>query len=63
MIVKLLTFWKDGELECTCPLKNKCKKHTFECEELEFTLDESMNTKELMNHRTYKRVRGRVQQR
>ena len=22
MLVKLLTYWKDGELECSCPVKN-----------------------------------------
>ena len=62
MIVRLLTYWKDGELECCCPIKNKCRK-LLNCEELEFKLDESMNAKQLMNHDSYKRVNGRIQQR
>ncbi|MBU3098371.1 MULTISPECIES: hypothetical protein [Clostridium] len=62
MKVKLLTYWKDENLECCCPLKNKCNKN-HGCEELDFITDDSFNVNECMKHTSYNRVKSRMQQR
>lgn len=62
MKVKLFTYWKDGILECTCPVKNKCNKN-HGCEELDFIIDNSFSASECMKHTSYNRVKSRMQQR
>jgi hypothetical protein len=52
--VTLLTYWRNKELECCCPVKNRCKKDKG-CEELDFTLDPYEGIKECMKARSYKR--------
>jgi len=63
LIIKLLTYWKDGVLECTCPTKNKCNRQGLKCEELDFTLNPYADVHECMKHDSHIRVNGRVQQR
>jgi len=60
--LKLLTYWKDENLECCCPSHNRCNKN-HGCEELEFTLDPYADSKECMKHDSHIRINGRVQQR
>jgi len=63
MKIKLLTYWKDNELECCCPVKNKCSRKNLSCEELDFVIDNSFNVNECMCHTSYNRVKSRMQQR
>ena len=62
MKVKLMTYWKNKELTCCCPINNKCSKD-HNCEELEFTLNEYEGIEECMRERSYKRVKGALRQR
>lgn len=59
--ITLLTFWKDNELECCCPIHNKCSKDRG-CEELEFTINPYTGIKECMKHDSYKRSNGAIKQ-
>lgn len=63
MNVKLLTYWREKELCCVCTIQNKCRRNGLQCEELDFILNDTVNVKELMDHDSYKRVNGRIQQR
>lgn len=59
--ITLLTFWKDKELECCCPPKNRCSKDKG-CELLEFTINPYTGVKECMKHSSYKRSKGAIKQ-
>jgi hypothetical protein len=54
MKVKLMTKWRNNELECCCPVKNQCLKN-HNCEELEFILDQYEGINDCMKSRSYKR--------
>jgi len=60
--IKLYTQWKNGEVVCTCPITNKCKKE-HGCELLDFTLDSYADMRECMKHDSYARVKGAMSQR
>jgi len=60
--IKLLTYWKDKNLECCCPSHRGCNKN-HGCEELDFILDPYADMQECMSERSYIRVNSRMQQR
>jgi len=62
MKITLYTQWKDGEVVCTCPQINKCKKERG-CELLDFVIDNSFSANDCMKHTSYNRVKSRMQQR
>jgi hypothetical protein len=62
MKLKLLTKWENKELICCCPLKGQCLKN-HGCEEMEFHWDPYANPEQCMNHESYARVKGSIQQR
>ena len=61
MKVQLYSYFKDNEIECCCPPKNKCSKDKG-CELLDFTLDPYADIKECMKHSSYKRNKGAIKQ-
>ena len=63
MKIRLMTYWKDKELECCCPIKNKCARKNLMCEELEFNLDPFADAEKCMGHESYARVKGSIHQR
>lgn len=52
-----MTYWRDKEVVCCCPIKNQCNKN-HNCEKLEFTLDPYEGVENCMKERSYKRVKG-----
>jgi hypothetical protein len=56
------TLWKGDSIVCVCTLANKKCEHVATCEELEFKMVNSWNTKECMRNNSYKRKNGAIRQ-
>lgn len=63
MRYKFNTKWDKQELKCACLFGNSACDRFRSCEVLELTLKQYDDSKEYMNHSSYKRTHGAIAQR
>lgn len=59
---KFNTRWNENILKCACLFGNPACDRYKKCEVLELILEPYTDIEKCMKHRSYKRIRGKIQQ-